>query len=425
MSAPTADAARRRRRATWLGAGVAAALAGLCATSPAAARSRDAIRGEPRPSLTDFWRPPSAAKRQAHRRLQDALRLLRRAVGEGRRQQPVTKPALYRRARQMLVALTRAHPDEIRFWYWRGFAAHLTRDEGATLGAWMQVFQRAPYHWSIPDVTFSLGVILAKRGRYAESVKIYRHGMPLSARLSTRGIMASNCAESAMAIGKLRLAEHLYRESLRLRPRANDAAWWGLMVALDRQGLTLAAERAAGRALLLDPQLQGLRGPAVFFVPPGDVHYYLALAREAQGRPKDALRQWRRFVKKRPKSRYVPRAREHLRRLGAIVARYQPRARLVRVVPPRAHQAVARLRPRVARCYRRRAKRKPFPEGPLALMLRLRQGRIRRVSRGWVPSMITDASLERCVRGALRGQRLAVPGQHTRVFVTFYLERAP
>jgi tetratricopeptide (TPR) repeat protein len=387
-------------------------------------RDEGRLRGERSPRLQDFWRRPGPDKQRAARRLDDALGLLRRAVDEDRRRHPITKPGLYRRARQMLVALTRTHPKEVRFWYWRGFAAHLVRDEDATLKAWMQVWRRAPYHWSIPDVAFSLGVILAKRGRFADSVKIYQHGMPLSARLSTRGIMASNCAESAMAIGKLRLAEHLYRESLRLRPRKNDAAWWGLMVALDRQGLTLAAERAARRALLLDPSLQGLQGPSVFFVPPGDVHYYLALAHEAKGDLKEALRQWKRFVRKRPQSRYRSRAREHLRRLKAVVARYKPRASLVRVIPRQAHQQVARLLPRVARCYRRRAKTKPVPEGPVALVLRLRQGRIRRVSRGFVPSMITDAALQRCLRRALRRRRIGIKG-HPRIFATFYLERAP
>lgn len=268
------------------------------------------------------------------------------------------------RARLRLRQLTGAYPRNARFWYWRGHAAQLARDDRDTLRSWMKVWTLDPNHWSIPDIAFSIGVLLAKRGRYAESVKIYRYGMPRAPRLTTRGIMASNCAESAMAAGDLKLSARLYRESLRLRPRSNNAAWWGLMVALDRQGLTWPSNRAAARALVLDPSLSGLKGPDVFFVPAGDVHYYLALAREAQGRLRLAMRQWTRYLRKQPRSRYASRARDHLRRLGVLVARWKPHTWLVRVIPPSAQPAVVPWPPGWRLATSEGRNESPSPRGP-------------------------------------------------------------
>ncbi len=417
---------RPPRRADPRGVLAALLLSGIALGLPASgtASPHPAIRGEPGPTLHDFWRPPGPADRRAEHELMDALRMLRKSLHTQLQRVIIRRKGPFRVARAALRKLTRDHPKNVRFWYWRGYAAHLIEDDADTLASWMKVYRLAPEHWSIPDIAFTLGVILAKQGRYAESVRIYQHGMPRSARLSTRGIMASNCAESAMAAGHLKLAERLYRASLRFRPRGNSAAWWGLMVALDRQGLTWASQRAASQALLLDPTLRGLVGSGVFFVPTGDVHYYLALAYEAQGRAKDAIRQWGRFLARRPGSRYTTRARDHRRRLRRIVARYHPRTWLTRVVPPQAAAAIAPLVPRVARCYRRRARRKPIPEGPLSLILRLYQGRIWRVQRGWVPNMILDHPLEQCIERALRNQPLRSKG-HPRLFVTFRLELGP
>jgi tetratricopeptide (TPR) repeat protein len=373
--------------------------------------------------IADFWRP-SPAKAARDRELREALALLRRSLNPLSSRTSVVDQVLFAQARYALRRLATSHPRDADLWYWHGHAAHIARDERETLSAWLKVWALQPDHWSSPDTAFLLGIILAKEGRYAESVRIYERGMPRAVQLSTRGIMASNAAESAMATGDLAMAERLYRESLILRPRSNSAAWWGLMVALDRRGRTFAAEQAAREALMRDPGLDGLRGPDVFFVPPGDVHYYLALAHQAGGRARESLREWERFLERLPESPHAERAREHVRAVSAQVARFRPRAWLGRVIPPSASREVAALQPLVERCYLVRGRRPPLPEGELPLLLSIRAGRVRGVEASWAPRALRDPALSKCVAQALRGRPLAAQSSE-RVFVTFHLERAP
>ena len=69
------------------------------------------------------------------------------------------------------------------------------------------------------------------------------------------------------------------------------SAYYGLAVALDREGQTVAAREMMRAALAHDPAAAVLKaasqaGPGgdLFFVPDGDVFYYLGLAAEAEGR---------------------------------------------------------------------------------------------------------------------------------------------
>lgn len=369
-----------------------------------------------------LWRPdPKLTSRR--RELSRALTLLRRALSPTRR--TVRRPLLLLRALTHLTALGRRAPTDPEVWYWLGWASQRAQDELTAMAAWRHLLRIAPNHHAVPDVSFSLGVLLAKHGRYAESIQVYRLGMPRATRLSTRSIMASNCAESAMATGDLDLAVHLYRRSLALRPRNNRAAWWGLAISLDRQERTAAAEHAARQALLLDPTLRGLRGRGVFFVPSGDVHYYLGMAYEAADRVQEAVLQFQRFLRRLPRSRYAPRALEHLLQLQAQRKRLRPAAAVQMLVPKSATRAARRLLGVVERCYRQRARRFPVPEGLLPLQLWLSRGRVQRLSRGFSVRTVTDARLLRCVRDRLVGRRLAAPPALRRLIVTIQLELVP
>lgn len=407
------------RRAAWLALPVT--LLGSAGTVEGTPRSPPPGERAPRPE--DFWRP-SPGERVRDARLRDALGLLRRSLNPLSSQTVIVQPALFREARTALRRLALAYPRNATLWYWHGHAAHLDKNDQETLTAWRRVWTLAPDHWSAPETAFSIGLILAKTGRYAESLRIYRQGLPRAVQISTRGIMASNAAESAMALGDLPMAERLYRESLILRPQNNNAAWWGLMVVLDRRGRTFGAEQAAREALMLDPGLTGLVGPNVFFVPDGDVHYYLALAHRTAGRAREAKREWERFLDRLPGSPWAERAREHLREATAQVARYRPKAWLGRVLPHAAAGEVGALVPAVERCYVARSRRPSPPEGTLPMILKMRAGRIQTAELGWAPRMIRDQTLLGCVRRALLGRLLARHLQD-RVFVTFHLERAP
>ncbi|MFH2010670.1 MAG: tetratricopeptide repeat protein [bacterium] len=404
-------------------------LAALCVGRPAAARAdeqgEEAPLGEKVPTISDFWKrsPTKAQDRALERRFYDALSKLRQGMGSGDRRLVINRTSV-RLGHLILSVLLTQQPRSVRFWYWYGYSAMLLQQPDVMIRAWTRVWKLNPYHWDTPNMAFELGIAYAKRGQYAESMAVYRKGMPATHHLQTRGIMASNGAESVMALGKLSQAVALYRKSLRLRPRTNSAAWWGLMVAYDRMGRTAAADRALRQGLLLDPLLQGLTGQGVFFVPQGDVHNYLALVYEGQGRIRDALRQWNRFLLAQPARRWSKRAREHRDRLQQIVARFVPVVRLVATRPHRAHPTAAQLVPLLQACYSRRARAKPVPEGQLPIFLTLQNRRVVALRFGWSPRPVYDHALRRCIRQRLQNRRIPAAAR-ARIVAVFQLELSP
>jgi tetratricopeptide (TPR) repeat protein len=381
--------------------------------------------GERQPSIRDFWKreaPVQVKKRE--QRFRRALTRIRQGVSGGPRTTVVTRASV-QVGHVLLGLLTLRNPKEARFWYWYGYASMLLGRHKLTIGAWKQVWKLQPDHWNTSSMAFELGILYAKQGRYAESVAVYRKGMPAAFHLTTRSIMASNCAESLMTLGKVRQAVAMYRKSLRLRPRSNNAAWWGLMIAYDRLGLTVVSEQARQRALTLDPNLRGLLGTAVFFVPRGDVHYYLALAFDGQGRIRDALDQWRRYLQARPLTRWKMRVRLHQARLKRVMARWKPRVFLVATRPFNQRTVAAGLVSDIGACYRRRAKQlKVLPQGQLPLYLTLKNQRITALRIGWSPRPVLDAVLRRCIRRKLQNRRL--PGaERGRIVAVFQMELAP
>lgn len=383
------------------------------------------VPGERQPSIKDFWKRETPAQvKKREQRFGRALKLIRQGLSDGVRPK-VINPASVQVGHALLGLLSLRNPKKARFWYWYGYASNVLGRSALTIMAWKRVWKLEPDHRFTSSMAFELGIIYAKKRRYAESVVVYRRGMPAAFHLTTRSIMASNCAESLMALGKLRQAVALYRTSLRLRPRSNDAAWWGLMIANDRRGLTAAAERARHQALTLDPNLRGLMGSNVFFVPTGDVHYYLALAYEGQGLIRDALDQWRRYLRARPQTRFRKRVQQHQARLGRIMASWKPRVYLVATRPHSRWSVAAGLVAPIRGCYRRRAKQlKVLPQGRMPLFLTISKQRITALRIGWSPRPVRDAVLRRCVVRRLRNRRL--PGtKRARIYAVFQLERGP
>jgi tetratricopeptide (TPR) repeat protein len=137
-----------------------------------------------------------------------------------------------------------------------------------------------------------------------------------------------NLGEVLMADGRLAEAEARYRDAIAVaasettgerRPRSQDLAlaYYGLGVALDRDAQPAAAREAIARALGQDPGGAALKVATItnrdlFFVPDGDVYYYLGLAAEAEGRAMDAEAAFREFLARRPDSRWGAAAAAHL-----------------------------------------------------------------------------------------------------------------
>ena len=144
---------------------------------------------------------------------------------------------------------------------------------------------------------FRLGVVRSKLGRYREAAVAYAAVVADGAADSA---VYSNYAEVLMAAGRLPDAEARYRDAIsaasdlgvgdrRERTHELAMAYYGLAVALDRDEQPVAAREAMQRALAHDPTAAVLRlastsGGDLFFIPDGDVFYYVGLAAEAEGR---------------------------------------------------------------------------------------------------------------------------------------------
>jgi len=122
----------------------------------------------------------------------------------------------------------------------------------------------------------------------------------------------SNLAETYMMLGQLDKAIEAYDEAIF---RGGDVStFYGQAVALDRD------EREAEALEII--RMQGAEAfqqfrrrfevGQVFFVPKGEEFYYFALIHEAFGDFKDAIANWRMFIKSGAHPGYQPRAKAHI-----------------------------------------------------------------------------------------------------------------
>jgi tetratricopeptide (TPR) repeat protein len=121
--------------------------------------------------------------------------------------------------------------------------------------------------------------------------------------------------DNLMALGRLSEAIFAYRRAVRLGPHATIARF-ALAVALDRDGQIDLSRTEMSVALARDHRLQSLTNPEWPFVPPGDQHYYVALAQRARGRQVEARQALTEFLKFVPDSPYAARAKELLESLS-------------------------------------------------------------------------------------------------------------
>jgi tetratricopeptide (TPR) repeat protein len=174
-------------------------------------------------------------------------------------------------------------------------------------------------------IWFRLAVVRTKLGRYRDAASAYTAVVADGAADSAA---YSNFAEVLMAAGRLPEAEARYRDAIAAagdlgvgdrRERFHELAlaYYGLAVALDRDEKPVAAREAMMRALAHDPTASVLKvasvaGSDVFFVPAGDIFYYLGLAAEAEGRDGDAEAAFREFIERAPRGRWTRAAEAHL-----------------------------------------------------------------------------------------------------------------
>lgn len=133
-------------------------------------------------------------------------------------------------------------------------------------------------------------------------------------------VVVGNLAESYMMIGELDKAIARYHEALDIA--AETSLYYGLAVAYDRSGEGAKAREiiaSIGEDAWKTWQDDVLRGNT-FYVPEGEVYYYVALTNEALGHDEDAMAAWQNFIDSGAHPIFDDRARENLKALRAKAA---------------------------------------------------------------------------------------------------------
>jgi tetratricopeptide (TPR) repeat protein len=307
----------------------------LLATAVASAQPRGpvaAVAPDAR-SVWEYARQPGL--RQAERDVLEAEVILLRLFERDRPPPAVLRLLELRRAHALLAGAVQRAPTFARGWI--AFAETLDALGIESERAGNQTAARALFEQSLAatetshalvgegaeavGVLFRLATLRTRLGHFEGAREAYRALLRLPTPRYARGVVLCNLAETHVYLGELEPAIELYRSCIDTRPDTADG-WWGLASALDRDGQDGAAQDAAREAVTIDPELHDLTRDSVFFTPPYERHYYLALGREAQGRPHEAVAEWQRYLHEGgTQDRWSPRAEAHLVRLQAQLAR--------------------------------------------------------------------------------------------------------
>jgi tetratricopeptide (TPR) repeat protein len=190
----------------------------------------------------------------------------------------------------------------------------------AAIAAWDAFEARAPLDprlsGGLGSIVFSRAIVhtkLATRPHLEAAARDYEAIIQRSdGKGEALGLTWGNLAETYMMLGKLDESVNAYKEAL--RQGARISTWYGLAVALDRDGRgalardVIVAQRFAGYRLFR----ADVDNADTFFVPRGEVFYYFALAEEAFGRIDEALDYWNHYIASGAHPQYQPRAREHI-----------------------------------------------------------------------------------------------------------------
>jgi tetratricopeptide (TPR) repeat protein len=276
------------------------------------------------PDAVLFWRATQAGASPAiaHLRVAEAA-LRRREVLEA--------------ARRDANAALRLDPRNARAW---SLLARVREQQDAPPPELIDLHRRAVTLLDRDDLSrraeslFGLGVAHTRLEQNAEARNAYEE---LVATPAAPGLAVALCnlAEVLVYLREIPLAIERYRSCAALLPQ-RATAWWGLAVAHDRGGQERDASMAADAALAIDPRLEDITGEGVFYVPPFERHYYVAIAQEARARAGGgdlaslaALTSWRAYLLEGgPSAPWLDRARAHVAAIEQALshrARAEPR----------------------------------------------------------------------------------------------------
>lgn len=212
------------------------------------------------------------------------------------------------------------------------------------LAHWQAFAERAPLDPRVTATLFDRALVrtrLATEPDFQQAISCYE---TLVERSDLRSLSAeqvatwlANLAETYMMVGRLADSIETYQRALEYR--ADFTYGYGLAVALDRDRQTALAREVMLSYAVTD-RMRDLRRGSVFFVPEGEIEYYLALGHEALEDFDQAAIHYRQFIASGAHPRYQARAAENLRRVEQAMARGSRRAPPPRG-PGRAGQARA------------------------------------------------------------------------------------
>ena len=241
------------------------------------------------------------------------------------------------------------------------------------------------------SIAFEMGIAYSKIGDFELAVAEYDRSLAAVAQSKAtarhkqlQATLHGNAAESLMALGRLDDAIRRYQDALAINSYYR-LGWWGLAVALDRDEQIAKSQAAAAQALAYDPSMRSLRGDSVFFVPPGDVHYYHALGHLARGRIEKARAAFQTFLSQCTDSPWAFRAKQHLTQMGSkqnTSGKSKRKKRLAPFYKDKARVTIAGIRDRASvryriqsrygalrRCYQQARKKMPSLHGEMKFSL--------------------------------------------------------
>jgi tetratricopeptide (TPR) repeat protein len=359
---------------------------------------------------------------------------------------PVVKAELEAAAAAFEEAV-RASPAQADGYYHLGLVCTRLDRPRREIEAFVRARQLSPARAVDPQIAFDLGIAYSKLGQFERAVAEYdlleeiltkdpqSSGNVISIRATSHG----NAAEALMALGRLEESIQRYEDSLALAPGALLTTW-GLAVALDRDEQVSRAAELMARVISSDPAMNELRREGVFFVPEGDIHYYLALGSETLGDLPRAQREWELYLKDQAQSPFAPRARAHLAKLGVVKGDAPQKGKKKRLAPvpgPKAQEVdpVAqdqssfkyRLRSylyRFQRCYQDEFQKKKDLKGSLRLAFVVdTKGRPTRVR--VEGSTLARPTLHACLVSVVKTLYFSTPISGKPVAVSFPIELRP
>jgi tetratricopeptide (TPR) repeat protein len=214
-----------------------------------------------------------------------------------------------------LEALTRRAPALVTAWLDLADIDFELRDGTAMLRHLDEASARAGEGPMRVSVLSQLAIAYTLLDRFTDARDAYRSALELPMSNAARGISLCNLGEIETYLHEPEASISHYEQCVSLLP-AYDGGFWGLASAYDREGREFEAREAAERALSIDPAAASLTSHTVFYTPAYEVHYYLGLAREAQGRRAEALLEWQRYLDAGgANDAWATRARAHVRAL--------------------------------------------------------------------------------------------------------------